>query len=147
MDDLAEFLKHKKTEEKSGKTQLKNIREKWVGTIHSLFQTILEWIKKAEDEKLINVYKHNIQLSEKNIGRYAVDKLELIVLDRQIIIEPIARFIEGCDGRVDIYHGYENFRLLYSGKNDSWQIEDRKDQGYRKPLTRENFIELLKVLV
>jgi len=147
MDDLTEFLKNKKSEEKSGRTRLDNIREKWIATVHKLFGEIREWIKKAEDEGLINVYKHNIQMSEKHIGRYTIDKLELLVIDRQIIVEPIARFIDGGDGRVDIYHGYEAFRLVYTEKKDSWHIEDRKDHAFKKPLDKDSFIELLQSIV
>jgi hypothetical protein len=147
MDDLTEFLKNMKTAEKSGQTKLRNIKDKWMGTIHSLFETIREWIKKAEDEGLVSVYRHNVQLSEKNIGRYTVDKLELLVLDRQIIIEPIARFIDGCDGRVDIFHGHEAFKLLYIENKDEWFIEDKKNPGIQRPLDRDSFVEILQSIV
>ena len=147
MDDLAEFLKNKKSQEKSGQTQARNMKEKWIGTIHSLFGQIREWIKKAEAEDLVAVYRHNIQLSEKHIGRYTVDKLELLVLDRQIIVEPIARFIEGGDGRVDIYHGFEAFKLLYSEKTDTWHIESRKEPGFRKKLDRDSFVALIQSII
>src|SRR4051812_2966395 len=75
------------------------IRDLWVEAVNALARDVEDW---SHEHGWLAVQSEH-QLSEAKIGPYTIPQLEIHGPEDKLILEPIARYGPGADGRVDLY--------------------------------------------
>lgn len=134
------------------------VRDEWVRAVEQLVADVESWCK-SNDWPTRRIDK---RMEESKIGEYVVPAL-LIQADLvKFMMEPIARFVPGAEGLIDLYlmPQYDDAASI-SRRNGAWQIRytvtgDAVSPKWRsqnvfaedkiKPLTAEEFAHVVKHL-
>jgi hypothetical protein len=95
------------------------VRDEWVRAVEQLVTDVEGWCK-ANDWPTRRIDK---RLEESKIGEYVVPALLIQVDLVKLLLEPVARFVPGADGVVDLYlmPQYDDTASIYR-RNGIWQI-------------------------
>ncbi len=145
MTDLTQFLKSKIEAEKKQQVDWENVRKNWLDDLKSLYNQVKEWTREAQNEGLIQITEHQIDLNEESLGSYKAPALTLNIGQDKVKIYPVARVIIGGKGRVDISSHNAAFMLILV--DEGWLFVAEKKAREYKPLTEEVFTSMLKDLL
>ncbi|HEY6324003.1 MAG TPA: hypothetical protein VJA16_20870 [Thermoanaerobaculia bacterium] len=120
-------------------------RNAWLEAIGSLYADIRGWLSEPEKEGLVNIVDADKVITERLLGTYDAPVLQLLFADHQVVIVPVARYVIGGGGRVDMTLGPRSFMLIWGG--DGWQILPRDKKGPPSALNKDAFSEALQVLL
>ena len=126
---------------------LKHIAE-WRKTVDALFAKIRPWCEALSGNPIL--CKNVNVVAEQASGEYFVQELFVIKLagspartiEPMMVITPIAAWVIGWDGRVDLIGGGDRFILEYSGKENAWYHVPNSLPYRTLPLTEVLFREL-----
>jgi hypothetical protein len=137
-----------------------HVRDEWVRAVEQLVADVESWCR-ANDWPTRRVPS---RLSESPIGEYVVPALLIQVDTRKFLLEPIARFVPGADGAVDLYEmpRYDDIANLYL-RNGVWVLDfmlaaDKVPDALRNghppvsvvnlsgPFTAEQFANVVKLI-
>lgn len=147
MSDLAKFLRSKKRMVKQRKQRQTELLKRWQRSIEDLIGTIESWVSPAISEGL-KVQRDEVQIEEEDLGKYKLPALKMRFDGIRVEVKPVARFVLGAQGRVDIVSPLGVFYLLRFENADAeggvewYLVRDRLED--KKPLTKQVFEELLK---
>jgi hypothetical protein len=113
---------------------------RWRQNLVALYQKVQAWV--GEDRPAAFVRENAVTLDEERSGPYHVAALEIAAGGRSARLEPIAAWVVGADGRVD---------LVGPGGREVFVVDDRRGWfwvGDRQPnrlqtLTSQLFVQLL----
>lgn len=102
----------------------------WGQSVNWLSKAISDWVKPYEAEGLITSEIAKFRIKEDPFGEYIFNIIQLRAGNHTILFQPIARFVSGSTGRVDMYvEGRggpdERYRLLRKsrdGEEERWGI-------------------------
>jgi hypothetical protein len=120
---------------------LRQEAERWPEVVTEFCDQLAEWSRHQGWE----VKLETIQVTEDEIGTYSVPQLWIKTTTGTVIAEPIARFVFGGQGRIDLFAYPTLYRvmLLRDVANNTWRI--RTDSGIylRQPWQEETFADLV----
>ena len=120
-----------------------DILNAWGNSVATLSRNIAEWVRPYEDDGLISTEIVPFLIKEEPFGEYTFSIIQLRAGNHKIVLQPIARFVSGSTGRVDMYlegrgGADERYRLLrksQDGEEERW--------GIIKPLQNMNTLDKL----
>lgn len=95
------------------------VRDDWVGAVEELAKTVEGWCQ-ARGWPTRRIDK---RMTEAKLGEYVVPALLIQVDLTKLMLEPVARFVPGADGVVDLYlmPEYDDTASIYR-RGGEWQI-------------------------
>jgi hypothetical protein len=142
MADLAEFFR----KQKKAIAQLESNREKllkeWLEALGKLYDQLERWLKPAQVEGL-KIRRYQKEITEHALGTYQAPALEISFGWRTVRFEPVARFIVGGAGRVDIDSLRGIFKLIRDDDKRTWFLV-RKKLADAEPLDENSFATLIQ---
>ena len=120
-----------------------SIRDEWLALLAQLRDTITQWVQ--EDKWLVDEQQKTI--TEDKLGTYTTCELHVRSPQGNLIVEPVARFVAGAEGRVDISAFPTLHRFLLIRKDGRWQLRTDSGVPWPKEWSRDTFLELAKHLV
>jgi hypothetical protein len=133
----------------------------WRGALDELYSNIDQWSQDRttwpEGEDLPpTIEKSLIQLDEPKSGPYEVPQLQLLLKKngRAMWVRPVARWVVGAEGRVELmvdlnraerYSSEGPFTLVYLKGKGGWHWVDEGVAGKLRPLTGELFRRLVEL--
>src|SRR5208283_1746421 len=138
MSTLQEFLKERADQLHASLSEKTKIQKEWSDAIHRLVIQIVDWLKDADSERILDVQLETKQLRELGVGVYFVPSLQVRLEAQEVRVDPIARNAVGpvwsdgaihtgkSFGRVDLTNGVDRY-LMYRvavDPEDRWVIVD-----------------------
>lgn len=88
----------------------------WQDAVRTLLDDVEKWLAPFIAEGLMRPQRTIITLDEEDLGPYSVERLDLeLGRGAELVLLPIARFVAGATGRVDLYakgRMYQGYMLL-----------------------------------
>ena len=112
------------------------VKAEWLGRLDSLVDEVEGWAR-AAGWRTRRIAK---TLSERRLGTYRVPVLLMEKDTVEVVLNPVARFVPGADGAVDLYlaPAYDDIASLYF-EGDHWVVHygERPD-----PLATQGVVEI-----
>src|SRR5947209_6644981 len=95
------------------------VRDEWVRAVEQLVSNVEAWCR-ANDWPTRRIPK---TVTESQIGEYTVPALRIQVDLVKLLLEPVARYVAGAAGRVDLYSmpEYDDVAVLFP-EEGAWQV-------------------------
>ncbi len=117
-------------------------REVWLSVVDKLLSQIEEWAGQMEWQ----IRREDKTITEGLIGTYSVPVLQIKLPGGVLYVEPMARYVIGDDGRVDLYSWPTLQRLLLIRSDDKWVLKTDSLIDWPQPWARKTFYEVAKNL-
>ena len=141
---LKDKLKTLRDSNDDSKINWEKNKNEWIDSVNHLFEIVQDdWFLELKDEGLLKIKTLPIYITEEHIGKYSIDKMEIIYATGSIIFEPIGRNIIGGIGRIDLYlkgeFGKGRMLILFRENNqDNWFLVSKKTSHDQKLLSKES---------
>nr|BAL56650.1 hypothetical conserved protein [uncultured Acetothermia bacterium]BAL56851.1 hypothetical conserved protein [uncultured Acetothermia bacterium]BAL59319.1 hypothetical conserved protein [Candidatus Acetothermum autotrophicum] len=142
MTDLAEFFRKKKEAVAQLESRREQVLEDWLKALNNLYDKLDRWLKPAVSEGL-KVRRYQKEIIEYELGTYQAPALEISFGLRTVHFEPVARFIVGGAGRVDVNSPRGIFKLIRDPDTQEWLLV-RRTLADAEPLNKNSFETLIK---
>src|SRR6185295_6689793 len=86
-------------------------RNAWLEAIRGLYANLRSWLSESEKEGLVKIVDADKAITERLLGTYDAPVLRLLFADQCVVIVPVARYVFGGVGRVDMTLGPRSFML------------------------------------
>lgn len=118
-------------------------RDDWVADVERLLADAEAWAR----EQGWLTHREIRTLTEDLLGTYPVPSLTIRHPSATLLMEPVARYVVGAAGRVDlaVFPSYDKL-LLVRGEDGAWRIVSPARREVEEPWTRENFVRLAEQL-
>lgn len=105
-------------------------QDDWKEAVDHLVDEVEQW---AHGERW-RTARESKEITERNFGTYAVPVLLIKTPQGEVHLDPIARYVAGADGRVDLYAWPSMNRMMIVRERGTghWKIET--DSGVEWPL-------------
>jgi hypothetical protein len=144
---LEKILKEKRKQQEASIVDHQQIREAWTTDCSNLMTTISNWLGPLQDQKLLEIKSEKIPIFEDQLGEYEVVSLQIVFLRSEVVkIRPVARFIIGAKGRIDISTGGTLLVMMLAKPPGEWVFAKRNiqlGQFETWPFNRDTFDEFL----
>lgn len=155
MEKLAAKLRQQDVQTEQQAVSAKQLIGEWAASLNELMTQIERWVEPLRAQGLVKVARTERTMTEQPIGfgrqQYAAPVLSIDLGKVKVRLDPLGRFIMGCQGRVDI-HGLSGsgevglIREVNDG-NSTWHIMRRERNSKQapklEPLTSDSFASLL----
>lgn len=113
-------------------------RLNWINEIEGLLSDIESW---AKGENWLTA-RQDKELREEDLGPYVTTELKISSPKGILLVEPVARFVVGAEGRVDLsaWPSLNRVRILRDGT--TWKVRTDSGVDWPHPWCRETFLEL-----
>ncbi|HQU41285.1 MAG TPA: hypothetical protein PK867_00675 [Pirellulales bacterium] len=119
---VLELLKREKEVGDAAAQGVDAIRREWLLALAELMAQIRQWLKAAEQEKLLQVEEYTASLREERLGNYDAPALKIVTpRGFALNVKPKARFVVGGMGRVDL-DAMPKLRILVRKDRTTWQV-------------------------
>jgi hypothetical protein len=120
------------------------VRDEWVAAVEGLVGQVEAWAV----ERGWAVRRESKTITEDHLGPYTVPRLMILAGFSRIILDPVARFVAGAGGLVDLatFPSYETFFIGRNPEGDGWFIQAGDVTGARQPWSKEAFLAALQSL-
>jgi hypothetical protein len=142
MSDLAEFFRKKKEGVAPLESRKEEILKEWLEALNSLIHQLERWLEPALGEGL-KIELDQKEITEYDLGTYSAPALKISFGSRMVRVEPVARFIVGGTGRVDIDSPRGIFKLIRDPATRRWFLV-RRTLAEAEPLTETSFSRLMQ---
>jgi hypothetical protein len=119
------------------------VRDEWVAAVESVVRDAEAWSKNQGwatrlDPKTIR---------EDRLGEYTVPRLLIHTLDGRLLLVPVARYVGGADGRIDLFlmPSYDSVPITRTA--GGWSIHPTGDADDSRPWSEATFVETAQRLV
>ena len=143
---LREFLKQKQLEEQDLKKSKKDIVNDWQERVSQLLSLFEKWLEPMVKENLVAIERNTIEMTEDPLGTYEIKVMDVTAGSARVNIVPIARYVVGASGRVDLVRGHNKTMLILTEDN-KWVFAYRDDGLQTEPLTEDSFSEAMMELL
>lgn len=140
-----------KTQSKQARRQLKGIiaivRPRLLNEWLEAQEEMLEEATAAAKSKDWYVEKDEKEVLESLLGTYKAPRLRIRTPDREVVLDPVARFGSGRQGVVDllVMPTYEMVYLV-AFKDGRWQIVSPRGRLHRRPFSRKTLVNSIAKL-
>jgi hypothetical protein len=120
------------------------IRDEWLSAIDGLREQVRGW---AEQQGW-RVTQAEREVTEDEIGTYKVAALEIDAPQGELMLEPIARFVGGAEGRVDLSVWPSLFRvMLLRDSSRQWVVHTESGIDWPNPWGERTLVDLANRLL
>jgi hypothetical protein len=114
-------------------------RDEWVVEVERLVSEAETW---AQAEGWLT-HREARTLTEELIGSYTVPSLRIHHPAATLLLEPVARYVVGASGRVDlaVFPSYDKL-LIVRGDDGGWRFASASREDFEEPWTRDDFVRL-----
>lgn len=116
---------------------------RWRTSVRALFEQVRAWVQQHDAAVLFR--EENITLVEQRSGPYEMPVLHINSGGRSATLEPVACWIVGADGRVDLT-GVGGQEVLVLDEAGGWYWVTDNQLGRLQPLTDALFLQLLEAV-
>lgn len=120
MSSFTEFLRSKQEEEQAARTTLEARKTEWLRSLDNLFGQIEVWLKEPIRQNLMKLEQDTVELTEYRLGSYRAPRLVLRVGFDTVLLEPVAAYVIGAKGRVDMKTRGASAKLILT--EEGWGI-------------------------
>jgi hypothetical protein len=117
-------------------------REVWLSLVDKLLSQIEEWA----GQRKWQTRREDKTLTEEIIGTYSVPVLQIKLPAGVLYVDPVARYVIGAEGRVDLYSWPTLQRLLLIRRADKWVLKTDSLIDWPQTWSRKTFYELAENL-
>lgn len=142
MPDLAAFFREKKKQAHAEDRRQQRAREQWLADLRALLDQLKKWLEPATREGL-KVEEYDRTVREGLLGSYSAPALKLTFGSTEAHIVPVARYVVGGTGRVDVEFPGGRILLIRQGDEGQWTVVP-EDRTGKKPLSEETFSEIVQ---
>jgi hypothetical protein len=116
-------------------------RDEWVAAVERIADDVEAWTR----EQQWLVHRDWKTITEDQIGSYEVPVLTIQTFTAHLILDPIARYIIGASGRIDlcVFPSYENVLIVRT--EAGWQFVTIPST-INRPWSKEAFVEIASEL-
>ena len=157
MPTLSEFLKEKAVSA-ADQIEGRRLREEWLASLRRLMDQLMEWLRAADGESILEIYPVTKMAVERKLGFYEVSMLKVILGNKEVKIEPVGRQVLAysgtyrevgwrADGWVRISDGLTRYDLLRRtvDGDESWHLV--AENGKVTPLDQPAFEAVIQELL
>jgi hypothetical protein len=128
---------------KGSTAQPEAVRDQWVADVKKLVAEAEGWSR----EQGWLTHQDSRTLTEEFLGTYDVPTLTIRHPSAALLLEPVARYVVGAEGRIDlaVFPSYDKL-LVVLGEDGAWRIASPARPEWEEPWARENFIRLAEQL-
>ncbi|MCI4625607.1 MAG: hypothetical protein L3V56_06565 [Candidatus Magnetoovum sp. WYHC-5] len=126
--------------------------DEWIDRLNMLYQQVEEWLRdipnlKVEVERINVLQREEKMMKDYNIKPRYIQNLKIKTEKDYIAFYPVALWVLGADGRVDVDTKDRHLILLdvrQKGRtNSDWKITGVKDQKILVPFNKDFLLDLL----
>ena len=114
----------------------------WLALVERLLTQIERWCR----DRGWAVRREQAEVSEGPLGTYRVPVLSIRAPAGQVYVEPVARYVAGADGRVDIYAFPSMTRMLLARVGDKWVLKTDAGVAWPRKWGPAAFEELVRAI-
>lgn len=118
------------------------VRDEWVAALESLVAETETWAHQQDWGTL----RESKTITEDRLGPYEVPRLLIHGMFGRILLDPVARFVPGVEGLVDLFRIPSWDGLLIARTRDGWFLIHEDAEGPRSPWTEETLVEAARRL-
>jgi hypothetical protein len=120
------------------------IRDEWLSAIDELVAQVRDWAQ----QQGWSVTQSEREVTEDEIGTYKVAALAIDAPQGELLLEPIARFVGGAEGRVDLSVWPSLFRvMLLRDSSRQWVVHTESGIDWPNPWGERTFVDLANRLL
>lgn len=116
--------------------------EIWLSLVDKLLSQIEKWAGQREWQ----TRREDKSITEGIIGTYSIPVLQIKLPAGVFYVEPMARYVIGAEGRVDLYSWPTLQRLLLIRRDDKWVLKTDSLIDWPQTWTRKTFYEVAENL-
>ncbi len=136
---FAQLLEQRKNQiEKKSLSERRRI-SRWRLALAELGLKINKWLDEPIKRKLVELSTYDKTIDEERLGTYAVKGWAVSLGGRRVTFDPVATYVVGAFGRVDIVGPTAKFILLREKDDGHWSLLDPSDPRRLAPLTKDVF--------
>ena len=119
-----------------------SIRDEWVESVEHLASEAEAW---ASRRKWL-VHRDRKTLTEGSIGSYDVPMLVIHCPNGRLILDPVARYISGASGRIDlsVFPSYDTVLIIRT--DAGWRLKRIDPPEFERPWSEGDFVEVASEL-
>ena len=118
------------------------VRQKWRALVEELADQVESWAK----ERHWSVHRDTKKIRETKLGTYRVPYLSILAPEGQVQFDPVARYIVGADGRVDLMAWPSGNLMMLIRIGDSWKVETDYGKAFRGKWSQKTFERIVETL-
>ena len=101
---LKEKLAERAKRQKANETNWEARKELWIAQVMQLYKDVNDWCQEYVNEQYMTFdLSKKIQLTEKDMGTYEINMLEIDIEGDLVVFEPFGANVIGAFGRIDLY--------------------------------------------
>ena len=112
---------------------------RWRLALGELSIKIRRWLDEPIKKNLVDVSAYDKTLHEERLGAYKVKGLVVSLGGQRVTFDPVATYVVGAFGRVDMVGPVAKFTLVREKDDEHWSLIDSNDPRRLVPLTKEVF--------
>ena len=116
--------------------------DEWISDVTKLLSQIRKWCEREDWE----VTQPEKQVTEESLGTYTVPVLRLRAPGGFLYVEPVARYVIGAEGRIDIYSSPAMNRMLLVRQDGRWTLKTDSGVNWPEQWNRNAFVKLAGLL-
>ena len=132
-------LEQRKKEVEQNSHAEKNRGGRWRLALGELSIKIRRWLDEPIKRKLVEVSAYEKTLNEERLGAYEVKGLIVSLGQQRVTFDPVATYVVGAFGRVDMIGPAAKFTLVRERDDGHWSLINPIDPRLREPLTKDLF--------
>jgi len=140
---FTELLAEKKKREQHVSMTSKRRLGRWRMSLGELGMKMRNWLDDPIKKGVLELTTRKKQIAEELVGTYEVNVWDVKLGSKVVTFEPIATYVIGAFGRVDVKGPAAGFRLIRESDTGHWSMADPSDPRRTTPLTKELFQEIL----
>jgi hypothetical protein len=114
-----------------------HVRDEWIAAVQQLIQEVESWAQKQGWA----VRREPKKVEEFRIGTYEVPQLLIQLPAGRFLLDPVARFVTGADGLIDLYVLPSYDAVMISRNQDGWFLHPSDQEGPRQTLSEQSFVD------
>lgn len=154
MADLMEFLTKKRDDSDRQRKETEALLIEWRESVRALYDSIIGWMDEPYRMGMVRFDDtNNKPITEERFGPYEIQMLalEFQYPTTRVVLEPVARFIVGGRGRVDISGRGGRFKIIRDRDGAEWSVILADETGAkpfkRAPFNVDTFTSVLEILL
>jgi hypothetical protein len=114
------------------------VRDEWLAAVEQLVQDVEAWACKREWA----VRRDVKTITEDRLGSYTVPRTLIHTPAGRLLLDPVARYVQGAQGLVDLYVLPSYDAVMIARNGNSWQLHTGGGNGTNRPWSEQAFEEI-----
>lgn len=142
-NSFTQLLEKKKHEIEKNSASSKRRLSRWKMALIELEMKLSKWLEAPIKKHVVTLAKSPKSIAEELLGQYTVNTCTVMISGRRVVFDPIATYVVGSYGRVDVVGPAAKFKLIREKDDGHWSLVDLSDPRVATPLTKEVFEKIL----